>query len=218
MKIIKRLLVFLLVSLFVVPQGPGAAFAVEGEAFSPPAGNAWADEFPNGTANFKHLEYKAEKGKDSSVTVSVVRFGGTQGKVSIDYSLLAVMGSPGRDFGNVSGTLVFAEGETEKSFDIAVIDDGKPGADCLVSIILSNPQGGLHLGVNDQVSDANAFAQLLRSMGVAEVQLLPFHQFGERKHELLGRAYPMAGVPALHEEDLADYRQAFLDDGVAARF
>jgi len=73
-------------------------------------------------------------------------------------------------------------------------------------------------GVNDQVSDAHAFARLLRSMGVDEVQLLPFHQFGERKHELLGRPYAMAGVPPLHEEDLVDYRQAFLDENVAARF
>jgi len=73
-------------------------------------------------------------------------------------------------------------------------------------------------GVNDKVSDAHAFAGLLRSMGVDEVQLLPFHQFGERKHELLGRDYLMAGVPALHEEDLGDYRQAFVDDGVSATF
>ena len=73
-------------------------------------------------------------------------------------------------------------------------------------------------GVNAEVSDAHAFARLLRSIGVVEVQLLPFHQFGERKHELLGLPYLMAGVPPLHEEDLADYRQAFLDDGVAAVF
>jgi len=73
-------------------------------------------------------------------------------------------------------------------------------------------------GVNDKISDAQAFARLLRSMGIDEVQLLPFHQFGERKHELLGRDYLMAGVPPLHEEDLGDYRQAIIDGGVSAKF
>lgn len=71
-------------------------------------------------------------------------------------------------------------------------------------------------GVNDSLGDAAAFARLLAPIGVTEVQLLPFHQFGERKYELLGWDYQLAGVPALHEEDLVTYRQAFADHGVHA--
>jgi pyruvate formate lyase activating enzyme len=71
-------------------------------------------------------------------------------------------------------------------------------------------------GVNNSVQDAEAFSALLTPIGVTEVQLLPFHQFGERKYELLGWDYTMAGVPALHEEDLLDYQQAFRDNGVNA--
>lgn len=71
-------------------------------------------------------------------------------------------------------------------------------------------------GVNDSLHDAAAFSRLLLSKGVREVQLLPFHQFGERKYELLGWDYRMAGVPALHEEDLEDYVAAFGDAGVRA--
>ena len=73
-------------------------------------------------------------------------------------------------------------------------------------------------GVNNQIADAVAFSHLLAPLGVTEVQLLPFHQFGERKYELLGWDYRFAGVPALHEEDLAEYRNTFLANGVRAYF
>ena len=73
-------------------------------------------------------------------------------------------------------------------------------------------------GVNDTLQDARAFAALLRRLRVEQVQLLPFHQFGERKYALLGRPYRMAGVAALHQEDLLDYRDLMRAEGVEARF
>ena len=73
-------------------------------------------------------------------------------------------------------------------------------------------------GVNDTLQDARAFAALLRRLRVERVQLLPFHQFGERKYALLGRPYRMAGVAALHQEDLLDYRDLMRAEGVEARF
>lgn len=73
-------------------------------------------------------------------------------------------------------------------------------------------------GVNDTLQDARAFAALLRRLRVEQVQLLPFHQFGERKYVLLGRPYRMAGVAALHQEDLLDYRDLMRAEGVEARF
>ncbi len=72
-------------------------------------------------------------------------------------------------------------------------------------------------GVNDSPEDAAAFCRLLVPLGVSAVQLLPFHQFGERKYELLGWDYQFAGVPALHPEDLAAYRSALVAGGLAAR-
>jgi pyruvate formate lyase activating enzyme len=48
------------------------------------------------------------------------------------------------------------------------------------------------------------------------VQLLPFHQFGERKYDLLGWDYRMAGVAPLHEEDLVDYIETFRQQGIHA--
>lgn len=71
-------------------------------------------------------------------------------------------------------------------------------------------------GVNASLNDAVEFCRLLERVGVREVQLLPFHQFGERKYELLGWDYRMLGVPPLHEEDLVDVIAAFQDHGVHA--
>jgi len=71
-------------------------------------------------------------------------------------------------------------------------------------------------GVNNSLDDAVAFCALLTPIGVTQVQLLPFHQFGERKYELLGWDYAMAGVPALHDEDLAELQQAFRHNGIDA--
>ncbi|MDR1851384.1 MAG: glycyl-radical enzyme activating protein [Propionibacteriaceae bacterium] len=69
-------------------------------------------------------------------------------------------------------------------------------------------------GVNDSIEDAKALSSLLAEHGVRKVELLPFHQFGERKYELLGWDYLFKGVPGLHAEDLAEYQAAF--DGVEA--
>ena len=73
-------------------------------------------------------------------------------------------------------------------------------------------------GYNDSLEDAAGFCRKLGAFGLHRAQLLPFHQFGERKYELLGRPYPYAGAAALHPEDLEPYRQAFLAGGVEAFF
>lgn len=71
-------------------------------------------------------------------------------------------------------------------------------------------------GYNDAIADAEAFARLLASMNIQEVQLLPFHQLGERKYSLLGREYDYHDVPQLHREDLNAYIEAFARLGVRA--
>jgi len=69
-------------------------------------------------------------------------------------------------------------------------------------------------GYNDTVEDAGAFTLLLKSFGLKQVELIPFHQLGEKKYELLGLNYKMKGVPQLHRENLIYYRQVFLDHGM----
>lgn len=68
-------------------------------------------------------------------------------------------------------------------------------------------------GYNDAPEDARAFCGLLKSLGVRRVQLLPFHQFGEKKYEKLGIAYAYRGVPQMHKEELSAYRDIFAGEG-----
>lgn len=69
-------------------------------------------------------------------------------------------------------------------------------------------------GFNDKLGDAAGIAALLNRIGLGRVQLLPFHQMGERKYEFLNREYALAGIQNLHAEDLQDYRKVFLDAGL----
>ncbi|MDR1506658.1 MAG: radical SAM protein [Treponema sp.] len=73
-------------------------------------------------------------------------------------------------------------------------------------------------GYNDGPADAAAFAGLLASLGLKTVQLLPFHQFGRKKYDALGRVYEYSGSPILHPEDLEQYRGIFITHGIEAFF
>ncbi len=73
-------------------------------------------------------------------------------------------------------------------------------------------------GFNALVSDAEGISALLYDIGLDRVQLLPFHQMGERKYEFLNREYDMAGLKALHPEDLREYQRVFLEHGIHCFF
>lgn len=60
---------------------------------------------------------------------------------------------------------------------------------------------------NDSLDDAKHFAKLFSDYGVEKVELLPFHQFGEKKYEYLNREYAMHDIPQLHSEDLFAYQE-----------
>lgn len=66
---------------------------------------------------------------------------------------------------------------------------------------------------NDSLEDARGFCNLLHDIGVREVNLLPFHQFGESKYEQLGMKYEMKEVKAIHPEDLQEFYQVFAESG-----
>lgn len=71
---------------------------------------------------------------------------------------------------------------------------------------------------NSSIEDADGISDLLLEAGANKVQLLPFHQFGEKKYELLNREYTLKNKKALHPEDLKDYQQVFLDKGIDCFF
>lgn len=71
---------------------------------------------------------------------------------------------------------------------------------------------------NTGIGTAKALAKKLQQIGVQEVHLLPFHQFGQNKYAQLGLAYEMEHVKQLHPEILENYRKVFLDEGLDCSF
>lgn len=71
---------------------------------------------------------------------------------------------------------------------------------------------------NDTLADARGFVCRLKEVGAVAVQLLPFHQFGENKYDMLGKEYFYRDVRALHEEDLKEFQQIFIDNNINAFF
>ena len=67
---------------------------------------------------------------------------------------------------------------------------------------------------NDSLTDAEGIANLFLNMGIQKVQLLPFHQFGEKKYEMLNQEYLYQNKKALHPEDLKDYQQIFINHNI----
>ena len=73
-------------------------------------------------------------------------------------------------------------------------------------------------GFNDSIQDAAGLASLLTEIGLKKVQLLPFHQFGERKYEMMHKEYAYKNVKALQKEDLIEYQNEFIKKGLDCIF
>ena len=71
---------------------------------------------------------------------------------------------------------------------------------------------------NNSPEDARAFAALLTGMGIRQAQLLPFHQFGEKKYDLLNIPYTLRGVPQLHREDVEGFQAIIAQAGIECFF
>lgn len=106
----------------------------------------------------------------------------------------------------------------------------KDGTGVSNHLILNNMKGAISSGknilprlpvipdYNDSPEDAEHFAKCLLDIGAKEVQLLPFHQFGEKKYAMLHKTYAYADIAALHEEDLETFREIFIQHGINAFF
>lgn len=70
---------------------------------------------------------------------------------------------------------------------------------------------------NDGPENAEAFAQLFHRMGIQQVELLPFHQFGEKKYAFLDREYSMQDIPQLHTEELTYFKEILEQQHIACQ-
>lgn len=71
---------------------------------------------------------------------------------------------------------------------------------------------------NSSLEDASKIADLLNDVGAKSVQLLPFHQFGEKKYDMLNKVYTLKNTKALHPEDLKNYQEVFINKGIDCFF
>jgi pyruvate formate lyase activating enzyme len=69
-------------------------------------------------------------------------------------------------------------------------------------------------GYNDDEESIHALARFVRQLDtVREINLLPYHRFGQGKYERLGTEYPMGDEPSLKEEEVAGLRDVLVSYG-----
>lgn len=85
---------------------------------------------------------------DGSFLISIVRVDGSFGEISISYSTSDDTAITGNDYSAVSGSLVFADGETAKTISIDVINDEAYESDETFTVQLSNLVGDGTLGTS----------------------------------------------------------------------
>lgn len=89
---------------------------------------------------FSSANYAAIEG-GVAATITVLRTGVLTNTVTVDYSTSDLTATNLSDYVAASGTLVFTNGETSKSFTVTVIDDTIEEGSETVSLKLSNPTG-----------------------------------------------------------------------------
>ena len=98
-----------------------------------------------GSLQFEAAEFAVMEGA-GVFEVSVVRRGGTEGLVAVNYATGDGTATSGVDYQSATGTLVFAEGVIRQTFAVEILqDDVAEGAETIM-LILSEPIGGASLG------------------------------------------------------------------------
>lgn len=100
---------------------------------------------PKGTVRFTTDTLSITENQNR-ITINVVRVGGNQGEVSVEYAVTGGSATAGSDFEAVSGTLTFENKETSQTFSITLMDDSSSEGDETVTLTLSSPSGGVSIG------------------------------------------------------------------------
>lgn len=79
-------------------------------------------------------------------TVTVTRSGPATSTATVEYATGGGTATPGADYAPVTGVLTFAPGETFKTFEIPLVDDGVAEDDESVEIALRDPSAPLSIG------------------------------------------------------------------------
>jgi hypothetical protein len=80
-----------------------------------------------------------------TVSIEIVRSGGSTGAVSIDYNTVNKTATAGSDYTTTAGRLNFVSGETSKRFTIPILNDTIVEGNETFAVTIDNPQGGATL-------------------------------------------------------------------------
>ncbi len=101
-----------------------------------------------GTLSLSNASYSVnEDGTQAAVTVA--RSNGSIGEVSVTLIPSNGTATAPNDYDHTPITVNFADGETEKTVNIPIIDDTQTEGDESINLALSNPTGGATLGTQD---------------------------------------------------------------------
>jgi hypothetical protein len=81
-----------------------------------------------------------------TATITVNRVNGADGTVTVHYQSSNGTATAGQDYTAVNGTLTFNQGETSKTFQVAILQDSLVEGDENLTLTLSSPTGGATLG------------------------------------------------------------------------
>ena len=110
------------------------------------------DDDATGTLEFSSLNYSAGEASGHA-TITVRRVGGSGGAASVDYATSDGTAHAPGDYTATAGTLNFADGETQKTFEVPVAWDGRAEGPETVSLALTD-------FVSDDLPDATKVAVL----------------------------------------------------------
>jgi hypothetical protein len=97
-----------------------------------------------GYFSFDSQNYSVNE-NDGSALIKVNRSVGAIGTVTVDYTASDGAASAGSDYKATSGRLIFADGETSKTFTVPILDDSVVEGVETLHLSLSNPRGGAAL-------------------------------------------------------------------------
>jgi parallel beta-helix repeat protein len=97
-----------------------------------------------GSFRFSASRYSVHE-NGGSVLITVVRTNGANGAVSVNYTTRDGTATAGADYVTASGTLMFADGETNMTFTVPILDDTLSDGNESVVLLLSDPSGGAAL-------------------------------------------------------------------------
>src|SRR5262249_21102082 len=105
----------------------------------------WSGGFGPGTLQFSSAAASVNE-NSGSITITVTRTGGSDGSVSVTYTAGGGTAISGVNYQPASGVLTFGDGQTSKTFTIAVLDDGQVTSNRTLNMTLATPTGGATLG------------------------------------------------------------------------